>query len=76
LRPLVFDRFACFFEVLEICSTEVLVLLDVEPEIQDILCTFALKKETKISLAFIRHQIGHAKGPWQSPEGVILDHRK
>ena len=46
MRPLFFDGFTGFFEVFEVGTAEVLVLLNVEPEIEDIFCAFSLQKQT------------------------------
>jgi len=46
LRPVLPDRASRLANVLEVSSAEVFVLLDVEPEVENVLCTLALEKET------------------------------
>jgi len=46
LRPVLPDRASRPADVLEIRSAEVFVLLDVEPEVENVLCALALEKET------------------------------
>jgi len=46
LRPIVPDRASRPADVLEVGSAEIFMLLDVEPKVEDILCTLALEKET------------------------------
>lgn len=48
LGPIVFDGAAGLADVLEVGSAEVFVLLDVEPEVENVLCALSLEKETGV----------------------------
>jgi len=45
LRPVLLDRPSRPADVFEVGPAEVFVLLDVEPEVEDVLCALALEKE-------------------------------
>jgi hypothetical protein len=47
LRPFVFHCFARLFEVLEVGTTKVLVLLYVQPKIEYIFCAFSLQEQAR-----------------------------
>jgi hypothetical protein len=46
LGPVLLDGAARLADVLEVGAAEVLVLLDVEPEVENVFCAFTLEKET------------------------------
>lgn len=47
LGPVVLDGAAGLADVLEVGPAEILVLLDVEPEVEDVLCALSLEEETR-----------------------------